>query len=374
MTDARILALAKKVAEYSLYLAPGEKVLIDAWDGAEDLAVAIVKEAYRAGAIPLVNYQTGATMRALIMGATEEGMRLWYECELARMKQMDAYVVIRKQDNISEFSDIPPDRMEIYNKYYGMLQYGERAPNTKWCVMRYPTPNMAQLADMSTEGFEDFYFNTCCLNYQKLNELAGSLRARFHVADQIRITGPDTDITFSIKGLCKPISTCGKWNLPCGETGMPVVPDSANGTIRYNIPTMYQGFIFRDIFLRLEKGVIVEATCNNTPLLNRILDIHPNARRIGEFALGYNPYVVKPILDTLFDEKMQMSLHFTPGNSPVNPCPIHWDIVTSHAKEHGGGEIWVDGELIRKDGLFVVEDLLPLNPEPLLKAIAPKDN
>ena len=217
----------------------------------------------------------------------------------------------------------------------------------------------------------DFYCNTCCLDYRRLNQLVTPLRTRLSQADQIRLVGPGTDLTFSIKGLCLPKSTCGTWNVPCGETGMPVVQDSANGTIQYNMPSYFQGFRFENIRFVLKDGVIVEATANNTALLNSILDIDPGARRIGEFALGFNPYVTRPIFDTLFDEKMQMSLHFTPGNSPNNPSSIHWDLVTSHAPEHGGGEVWVDGELIRKDSLFLTEDLVQLNPEALLPEIAP---
>ncbi len=372
MGDQRFEYLARQIAEYSLHLSPGEKVLIEACDNVDDFVAMLIRAIRAAGAIPFVNLQSSKVNRAFILSATEEGMQLWLEYEMARMKQMDAYVAIRKQDNISELSDIPIGQMNLYNKYHGKLHYGQRVPYTKWCILRYPNDSMAQQAGMSTEAFEDFYFNACCLDYRRLNELVTPLRARLSQADRIRITGPGTDLTFSIKGLCLKKSTCGTWNVPCGETGMPIVQGTANGTISYNMPSLYQGFLFRDIQLTLKDGVIVEATANDTARLNAILDIDEGARRIGEFALGFNPYVTRPIFDTLFDEKMRMSLHFTPGNSKNNPSSIHWDLVTSHAPEHGGGEIWVDGELIRKDGLFITEDLKPLNPEALVGEIAPR--
>ena len=165
-------------------------------------------------------------------------------------------------------------------------------------------------------------------------------------------------------------SCCGMFNRPCGETGMGIVQGTANGTIRYNIPSHYKGTLFTDVELTFRDGVIVHATANDTKRLNQILDTDPGARRIGEFAIGFNPLITKPMNDTLFDEKMRMSLHFTPGNGGNNPSEIHWDLVQSHDPAYGGGEIWFDDVLVRKDGLFVIDELKGLNPEQLRKEIA----
>ncbi len=371
MLDPRMTVLAKQVINYSVHLQKGEKVLIDAWDECYDLAGELMKAAYEAGALPFLSLKSTPLTRTMILECTEESMAAWADYEDHRMKEMDAYVVIRKQHNSKEYIDIPREKMNIYNHYHGKVHYGTRIPNTKWCVLRYPSPSMAQAASMSTEAFEDYYFRVCCIDYKKMNEIVTPLNERLKKAEQVRITGPGTDITFSIKGQAPKEPICGIFNIPCGEIGFPVIPDSANGTISYNMPSNFQGFVFHDISFTLKDGVIVKAVSNNTSLMNQILDSDPNARRIGEFALGFHPFVTEPILDTLFDEKMVMSLHFTPGNSPINPCSIHWDIVTSHAPEFGGGEIWLDGELIRKDGLFLPEDLLPINPESMKKEIAP---
>lgn len=372
MRDIRIETLAKQVVEFSVHLQKGEKVLIDIWDGATDFANAFIEAVHKVGGEAFINLQSLSVNRAWIKTATRETFEAWYRYEKNRMEEMDAYIVVRKQENASEYADIPVEQLNLYNEYYGKLHYGIRIPKTKWCVLRYPSASMAQAAHMSTEAFEDYYFKSCCIDYKKLNEIVTPLSERLSKADQVRIVAPGTDLTFSIKGCCEPKAGCGIFNIPCGEVGMEIVQGTANGTISYTFPSQFQGIIFSNIKLTLKNGRIIEAVSDHTKEMNEILDIDENARQIGEFALGFNPYVTTPILDTLFDEKMTMSLHFTPGNSRNNPSAIHWDIVTSHSIEHGGGEIWVDGELLRKDGYFVPEDLQPINPENLIKLVSPE--
>ena len=368
MKDTRVQCLARQAIRFSVALQSGEKILIDAVDGAEDFVTALVEEAYAVGGLPFIHLQNQRVNRALISNCTEENISLTYEFEVRRMREMDAYIVIRKRDNMAELSDVMPENLQIYNYYDSLLHHGERIRNTKWCVLRYPNDSMAQAAGMSTEAFEDYFFAACCIDYARFNQLIRPLTGLVKKTDRVCIKAPGTELTFSIKGMGYEEPICGKNNLPCGEVGIPVIPESVNGSIAYNIPSFFQGCLFRDIHFHLENGRIVKATSSeNTERLNRILDTDENARRIGEFAVSFNPYITEPILDTLFDEKMAKSIHFTPGNSLVNPSAIHWDIVQSHAAEYGGGEIWFDGVLIRKDGLFIPEALQQLNPE-LLKA------
>lgn len=202
-----------------------------------------------------------------------------------------------------------------------------------------------------------------------MNEIACHLNRLCHRTDKVHIIAPGTDLTFSIKDRCQEESYCGIFNRPCGETGMTIVQGKANGTIRYNISSNYQGTVFSNVSFTLKDGVIIDADSDHQSLMNQILDTDDGARRIGEFALGFNPLITKPMYDTLFDEKMEKSLHFTPGNGSNNPSGIHWDLVQSHAPELGGGEIWFDDVLIRKDGLFVLDELIPLNPENLKREI-----
>ena len=161
-------------------------------------------------------------------------------------------------------------------------------------------------------------------------------------------------------------------NIPDGEVYTAPVKDSINGTLTYNTPAVFQGFTFENISFRFENGKIVEATANDTERINEVLNTDEGARYIGEFAIGVNPYILKPMKDTLFDEKIMGSFHFTPGNCYEEEAPngnssaIHWDLVCIQTPEYGGGEIYFDDVLIRKDGRFVVKELECLNPENLI--------
>jgi len=229
---------------------------------------------------------------------------------------------------------------------------------------------MAQQAQMSTEGFEDFYFNTCTLDYSKMSRAMDPLVALMERTDRVRIVGPGTDLGFSIKGI--PVVKCdGERNIPDGEVYTAPVKGSVNGTISYNTKTLYQGKVFENVVLRFKDGRIVEATSSNTKDMNAILDTDEGARYVGEFAIGVNPFINKAMLDILFDEKIAGSIHFTPGNAYKeadngNRSTVHWDLVLCQTPEWGGGEIYFDGRLVRKDGRFVIDELKGLNPESLV--------
>lgn len=367
MRDERFYKLAKQIVSYSIDLQKGEKVLIDVNNNAVDFAKALVNESYKVGAIPFVNLENSEIKRELLIGLNSDQVDKMIEFDIERMKQIDAYIVIKNNENSYELSDVPANKMALYSKYTKEIHSNNRM-NKKWCIIGYPSKPMAQLSGMSTEQFEDYFFNVCCLNYKKLRELLFPLRELMENTDKVRIIAKDTDITFSIKGLFIYASE-GKVNVPDGEICTNTVQGSANGHITYNIPSPYQGFVFTNVRLELKDGVIIKANANDTKRINEILDIDYGARRIGEFAIGVNPNMTTPITDILFDEKMTGSLHFTPGNGGENTSAIHWDLVQSHLPEYGGGEIWFDDILIRKDGVFVLDNLKHLNPENLSKEI-----
>lgn len=304
------------------------------------------------------------------MGATKEQLELMGKYEAIRMKDMDAYIGIRANKNSSELSDVPEEKMNLYNKHiFSEVHSKIRIKSTKWCVLRYPTPSLAQDADMSTEAFEDFYYNVCNLDYSKMSVAMNSLVNLMNKTDKVRLVGPGTDLTFSIKDI--PAIKCdGKLNIPDGEVYTAPVKNSINGTLAYNTPSIYNGFAFNEIKFEFKDGKIVNATANDTERINAVLDTDDGARYVGEFAIGVNPYILHPMKDTLFDEKIAGSIHFTPGNSyddapNGNHSAIHWDLVLIQRADYGGGEIYFDDVLIRKDGLFVIDELKVLNPENL---------
>jgi len=369
--DPRIHMLAKNLITYSTSLKKGEKVLIEMFDDALPLAKAIVAETYRVGGIPFLTLKNNQLQRVLLQNATLEQLKLIAEWEAQRMSTMDAYIGIRASENISELSDVPPEQLQMYQQHWQKQVHTDlRVPNTKWCVMRYPNHSMAQLANMSTEAFENFYFDVCNLDYAKMDNAMTPLVNLMEKTDRVKIIGPGTDLTFSIKNI-PAIKCSGLRNIPDGEVYTAPVKTSINGCLTYNTPAVYQGATYENIHLKFSEGKIVKATANHTEKLNKVLDTDEGARYIGEFAIGLNPHISIPMKDTLFDEKIKGSFHFTPGNAydhafNGNKSAIHWDLVCIQTPEYGGGEIWFDDVLIRKDGLFVIPELQGLNPENLL--------
>ena len=370
MKDPRLNKLAHLLVNYSTALKKGEKVLIEVTGNHPEIVVELVNEAYKAGAEPYVQLNNPTVQRALIRGASDEQLRYLAAHDARRMRDMNAYIGVRGGDNLFELSDVPAEQMKKYLFIYSKEVHSKiRVPDTKWVVLRYPCASMAQSAKQSLEAFEDFYFDVCTLDYQKMSRAMDSLVARMERTDKVRLVAKDTDLTFSIKGL--PAIKCdGQLNIPDGEVFTAPVKDSVNGVISYNTPSLYMGKEYNNIRFEFENGRIVKATANDTESINKVLDTDAGARYVGEFAIGVNPYVLTPMLDTLFDEKIMGSIHFTPGNAydncdNGNKSAVHWDLVLIQTPEYGGGEIYFDGELIRKDGMFVVEDLLCLNPENL---------
>ena len=367
--DPRFNELAEGLTGYSTSLKKGERVLIDAFDVPDAMIIALVRAARALGAHPSVAIHRARVTRELTLGATEEQYGPHAEVELQRMQKMDAYIALRGSDNIFEASDVPPERVQLVSRLMKPV-LDHRVGRTKWVVLRWPTSSMAQQAGLSTEKFEDFYFKVCTLDYSRMvpgmKVLADLLRA----TDRVQIKGPGTDLRFSIKDIgAEPCG--GLRNIPDGEVFSCPVKDSVEGFVQFNAPSVYLGQSFDNIRLGFKAGRVVDATSNNTKRLNEILDSDAGARYIGEYALGFNPHILDPMRDILFDEKIAGSFHFTPGQAYSvadngNKSQVHWDMVCIQRPEYGGGEIYFDGKLIRKDGLFVPKSLHKLNPEYLL--------
>lgn len=370
MRDNRAIALAESLITHSVRLQPGENLLLEIVGLEIPLAREVVRAANQAKGQIFISIKDPVLQRELLKGASENQIKTWAHHELERMKDMQAYIAIRAGNNVNELSDVPAEQMKLYNEHFlKPVHFRQRVRHTKWCVLRYPNSAMAQLANMSTEAFEDFYYKVCTLDYAKMSRAMDSLVSRMERTDRVRIIGPGTDLHFSIKGM-PAIKCAGEMNRPDGEVFTAPVKETVQGHITYNIPSLYQGYTFEHIQFDFRDGVIVNAKANNTARLNSILDTDQGARSIGEFAIGVNPYLEHPIKDILFDEKITGSFHFTPGSCydecvNHNYSAIHWDLVSIQRAEYGGGEIWFDDTLIRKDGLFIVDDLLQLNPEQL---------
>lgn len=367
--DSRFSKLADVLTQHSIDLKRGEKVLIDVSDIPKDMVIATIRSVRAQGGIPFVNLGSGRIQRELLTaldGNQFDAQAVW---QLEQMKAMNAYIGIRGSGNIYELSDVSSDNMtEASRSMKAVLE--ERVNQTKWVILRWPTSSMAQQALMSSEAFEDFFFRVCTYDYAKMKVGMHRLESLMKATDRVELKGPELDLSFSIKDIGA-VACGGSHNIPDGEVFSCPVLDSVEGSITFNTPTVYRGSSFDQVHLSFKKGKIVEAEANNSQALKAILDSDPGARYIGEFAIGFNPLITEPMRDILFDEKIAGSFHFTPGQAYEeadngNRSQVHWDMVHIQRAEYGGGSIYFDGELIRKDGLFVQEALHCLNPEHLL--------
>lgn len=368
MHDSRFDKLAEQIAGYSLEIAKNEKVLIDVTDTPDEMAIALIRAVRHHGAHPFLRVNHLALTAEMHAGANDEQYDAISRHLMAEMRDMDAYIAIRGKNNAYETSRVPQPAMATAMKHLRPVSQW-RISKTRWCALDWPTPAMAQLAGMATPDFENFYFDACLMNYSALRPVMRQLAQRMEKADIVRITGPGTNLSFSIKGMSA-IPCAGERNIPDGEVFTAPVRTSVNGTIRYNVPTVFQGIPFDAIDLVIENGRIAEATSTSpekTTQLNKILDTDPGARYFGEFSFGTNPVIQTPIRNILFDEKMGGSFHLTPGQAydvadNGNQSQVHWDLICLQTAEYGGGEIHLDDELIRKDGLFTDKEFHALNP------------
>lgn len=366
--DLQIKQLATTVIEHSIALQKGEKVYIDyKGSGADEFISELINQIYEHSGIPFLHNISAELLNEILKNSCEEQLKIMRDTSLFEMKQMDCYISVRAYNNNSALSDVSIEKLNMYTKLFIQpVHLKERVNNTKWVVLEYPTPGFAQMAKMSLPKFKEYYFNACTLNYSKLRIAMEALVNLMNKTDKVHIMGLNVNLTFSIKDI--PTVPCyGIRNLPDGEIYTAPVKDSINGFINYNTPSIFNGHIFENIKFTFLNGKIIEAEANNSKLLNEILDTDEGARYIGEFSLGVNPFISTPIMSTLFDEKISGSFHLTPGacykKAPNgNDSAIHWDLVLIQTKEYGGGDIYFDKVLIRKDGLFVLPELECLNP------------
>lgn len=371
MKDPRHEALAQVLVRHSTRLRKGDHVLIELFDAPEEFGVTIIRAVREAGAIPFIQTHRAVLSREIQRQVERRHLEVVRRIEMERMKLMQAYIAVRGSQNISELADVPKERAQLTASMLRPV-LDQRVNHTRWVVLRWPTSAMAQQAGMSTEAFEDFFFQVCTFDYSRMARGMEALRRLMAATDKVHITGPETDLRFSIRGIGA-VACGGAHNLPDGEVFSCPVKESVEGHVTFNAPTIYQGTAFDKVRLTFRRGRIVEASdASRNPRLEAILDSDAGARFIGEFAIGFHPLILQPMRDILFDEKIAGSFHFTPGQAYEvagngNRSCVHWDLVSIQRPEWGGGEIRFDGRLIRKDGLFVLPALRSLNPENLLQ-------
>lgn len=366
MKDERIAKVADTLVNYSVSVQPGEVVRIIAHDfESRPLVKELIKAVYKAGGIPVSEFIDHEIQALELKESTQKRMDLLAKWELQRTEDMDVYILIRGKSNEYELSSVPAEIMAANMKANKEAQY-IRVNKRKWVLLNYPTNFYANAAKMGHDEYQDFFYDVMLVDYKKMGEDAKVLKDLMERTDKVRITGPGTDISFSIKDI--PAVICaGDKNVPDGEVYTAPVKDSVNGVIQYNTVSAVSGNVYENVRLVVENGKIIEESSSvNDDKISNVFNSDEGARYFGEFAIGINPKINKPVGDILFDEKIYGSFHFTPGQSyddapNGNSSVVHWDLVCIQTPEFGGGEIYFDDVLIRKDGEFVIDELKSLN-------------
>lgn len=367
MNTEKLKTLANTIINYSLKLKENERVQVSFTEEATPLVEELIKEAKKVGVVMSLNLYNPRLNARLAEGNTMARLEHLKKIREFDVNNFEAFIQIRGSFNDYEAKNVP---QEMNKKLGAMTSELDdiRINERRWVLLNYPTYLDAHKAKMTTENFNEFAFDVMTVDYRKMSEDIKPLKDLMEKTDKVRIVSHGTDITFSIKGM--PAIPCtGEMNIPDGEIYTAPIKTSVNGTITYNTPSPYQGNVYNNVSLTFENGQIVNATCDgDNEKLNEIFDTDEGARYIGEFALGFNPKILYPMGDILYDEKILGSLHFTPGKCYAdcdngNKSAIHWDMVLIQREDFGGGEIYFDDVLIRKDGKFIPEELKVLNYE-----------
>jgi len=372
MEQSNMRKLAHQFMRNAIKVSANENVWIE-YQGpeAQKLADVCAREVHAAGAHPHMVDGGSGFINATITGMSDENITAHSMSMLETMQTMQGYIRIKDDADQSKIT-LPPKQRNFYKLAMSkMITY--RVNNVRWLVTAAPTEYFAVACGMTFPQFEEFYLNVCLVNYNAMTAAVKPLETIMAKAKSVRIFSPNqqTDLIFSIENIGAKACT-GIRNIPDGECFTAPVKDSINGIIKFG-PSCYEGQRFSFIKLLFKRGRIEVAESESperTAQLNEILDIDAGARFIGEFAINFNPYVLHPTGCILFDEKINGGIHMAAGKcyddvSNGNNSSIHWDMVHIQRPDYGGGEIWIDDQLIRKDGIFVVPELMALNPDHL---------
>lgn len=362
----KLKELASLIVNYSIRVEKDERVLITTQSlETREFVSYLIEEIYKNGGVPCLKINDQILGARLAEKNNEGRIELLKKIQENEVELFDSFINIRYATNDYENKNVSGEMSKKLSQ--ALLPSSDvRVNQRKWVLLNYPSLLDSYKAKMTSTEFMEFALKVMTVNYKSMSELIKPLKKLMDKTDKVRIVSPGTDITFSIKGMGS-IPCVGEMNIPDGELYSAPVKNSVNGTITYNTPSPYQGRVYNHVSLEFKDGKIISATCDDdNEKLNEIFNTDEGARYVGEFSLGFNPEILYPMGDILYDEKILGSIHFTPGQAYKdcyngNDSGIHWDMVLIQRKDYGGGEIYFDDVLIRKDGMFVLEELKPLN-------------
>ena len=362
----KLKELASLIVNYSIRVEKDERVLITTQSlETREFVSYLIEEIYKNGGVPCLKINDPILGARLAENNNEGRIELLKKIQENEVELFDSFVNIRYATNDYENKNVSGEMSKKLSQ--ALLPSSDvRVNQRKWVLLNYPSLLDSYKAKMTSTEFMEFALKVMTVNYKSMSELIKPLKKLMDKTDKVRIVSPGTDITFSIKGMSS-IPCVGEMNIPDGELYSAPIKNSVNGIITYNTPSPYQGRVYNHVSLEFKDGKIINATCDDdNEKLNEIFNTDEGARYVGEFSLGFNPEILYPMGDILYDEKILGSIHFTPGQAYKdcyngNDSGIHWDMVLIQRKDYGGGEIYFDDVLIRRDGMFVLEELKPLN-------------
>lgn len=363
--DLRLKKIAKNLVDTSLAVKSGETLIVQVrGEDQFELGQYVIEYCKVRGINVISEFLTMKQFDDFWQNVDDKGLEEIIQREIGWYKKADATCILRTESKTA----LNEKQAKAFNRYMVEVHQNHRLKK-RWVLTKVPNK------EENKELYET-YINSCLLDYSKMSKAMNNLVFLLKKGKRVRIVAPNTDLEFSIEGFSA-IKSFGERNMPDGEIYTVPVRDSVNGYITYNIPSRQNGITHENVYFEFKDGKIVNAFSNHTKELNEVLDTDEGARYIGEFSFGVNPLILNPYNNILYDEKISGSIHFTPGNAYErcdngNKSAIHWDLVQIQRKEYGGGEIWIDDVLIRKDGLFVPENLQALNPENLISVASQK--
>lgn len=368
--------LANHFVKNAIRIKVGNKVMIEyCGSDAHKWANVLAAEIRKKGGCPYLVDASAETIKKLDVKDSAK-IDAWKQNLLNLIEQADASVRIRDDNDLEQLSH---EERKIYLEAYGAVGK-ERIKKEKWLVFDAPTESLAKNCGISPQEFDNFFKKACMFGGEQIEKTAEPLRKLLNDGKEVRLISKEqeTDLTFRINDIPS-VSCCGTHNIPDGECFTAPFRESVNGVIKFK-NCSYNGKRFEFIKLEFQNGKVVNAKAENeqqTEALDSLLNTDDGVRYIGEFAISFNPLLKEPTGSALFDEKIDGAFHIALGNhlpptNNGNKSAIHWDLVQIQRPENGGGEIYIDGKLIRKDGKFTTPELEPLNPEKLLKTLAEK--
>ncbi|GAB3412195.1 aminopeptidase [Haloparvum alkalitolerans] len=357
--DPRIREHAETIVDHSAGVEAGDDVVIQMPKEAADLAVALHELCGDRGANPLWLNNSDRADRAFKRAAGETFEEPAHERAL--YEETDVFIIARGGDNATEGADVAPETNAAYNRARAEIKK-ERLSKT-WCLTQYPTSAHAQLAGMSTEGYENFVYDAVSLDWDEQREFQQQMVEILDDADEVQIrSGEETDLTLDVSGM-KTLNDYGEANLPGGEVFTAPVRDGVDGEVYFDLPLYRYGREIEDVRLTFEDGEVVEHSAGrNEDLLTGILETDEGARHLGELGIGMNRAIDRFTYNMLFDEKMGDTVHMAVGSAyedcvpeenELNESAEHVDMIVDMSED---SVIEVDGEVVQRDGTFVFED------------------